>query len=158
MTLKRLELQTEIKLYHPYFGRKWKPVLLLTLSLYLVDTFIMMSVPQLLVVVLLISIVLFWKQIGSVKHPAMSCMVKLIQIISIMQILTAFFLSLPIVGDDWQAHNVILCRILGIVGTQDEKPYVIYARIHFCVVCFAAVSTEAFAVSSKIYDMQLKRM
>jgi len=34
----------------------------------------------------------------------------------------------------------------------------IYARIHFVIVCFAAVTTEAFAVSSKIHDMQIKRL
>ena len=41
----RLDMQTEIKLYHPYFGRKWRGILIMSLSLYIIDTFIMLSVP-----------------------------------------------------------------------------------------------------------------
>ena len=43
---------------------------------------------------------------------------------------------------------------MGLIGndSEDDKPFVVYARFHYVTVCFAVVFTEVFAVSIKIYE------
>ena len=79
------------------------------------------------------------------------------QAISVMQVLVAFFIQLPIVADTWKEENLKLARTLGLSGYEDEK-YNIYARFHYVAVCLAVVCTQVHAVSTRIYNKQLKRI
>lgn len=61
--LDRLIFQTSIKLYHPYFGSKHKAIFLIAYVMFLIDTFIMLTVIQLFVLSMLIVLLLFWDRI-----------------------------------------------------------------------------------------------
>lgn len=112
----RLKIQTEIKLYHPYFGKKHKSIFKITFAMFLIDTFILMSAAQLFVLSVLIVLMLFWGRIVNQRHPAQIVLLRIIQVSCIIQLLIAFFLQLPIVADDWQLSHQRLVQIIGIEG------------------------------------------
>lgn len=88
----RLKMQTKIKLYHPYFGQKHKAIFKITFAMFLADTFILMSALQLFVLLVLIVQMLFWRRIVCERHPAQIVLLRIIQVICIVQVLIAFFL------------------------------------------------------------------
>ena len=65
-------------MHHPYFGARYKLVFTITYVLYLIDAFIMMSVPQLFFIVLLITMMIFWEQIVVQKHIMLIVITRLI--------------------------------------------------------------------------------
>ena len=85
--------------------------------MFLIDTFILLSAIQLIVLSFLIVLMLFWDRIVNNRHPALIVILRLIQVLCIIQVLVAFFLQLPLVADSWQEDNKRLSRSLGIVGT-----------------------------------------
>ena len=88
----RLDYQTEIKLHHPYFGRKYMICFVIAYSLYLLDTFIMMAIPQLVIITLLIVLMILWKKLVVAQHRVLIVLLRFIQILTILQALTGFFL------------------------------------------------------------------
>jgi len=88
----RLDYQTEIKLHHPYFGRRWKVNLFLTLLLFLFDTFVMLSFPQLIIVVLLTVLMLFWHLLVAAKHKTILVVIRVVQTLTTLQIVAAFLI------------------------------------------------------------------
>ena len=68
MFINRLDYQTEIKLHHPYFGRKHKLVYIIAYLTFLVDAFVMIAVPQLVTILILIGVMLAWESIVNKRH------------------------------------------------------------------------------------------
>ena len=65
-------------MHHPYFGARYKLLFIITYILYMIDAFILMAIPQLLTIILLITLMLFWEQIVINKHVTLIIMVRLI--------------------------------------------------------------------------------
>ena len=156
----RLDYQTEIKLHHPYFGRKHMFCFTIAYSMYLLDTFIMLSVPQLIIISLLIVFMLFWRDLVVGRHKALFVILRFIQVLTILQALFAFFLQLPIVGDSWTKSHLRLVNSLGLMGCKEKQGFIaerfdVYSRFHRVALCLAVVSTEVYIVSSKVYERQL---
>ena len=152
-----MDYQTEIKLHHPYFGRKYMICFTIAYCLYLLDTFIMMAIPQLIVITSLIFLMLLWKKLVLSQHRMLIVLLRFIQILTIVQALSAFFVQLPIVADDWQKSNVRLVNSFGLMGYEDvddalNKDFETYARFHMVTLCLAIVSTEVYIVSQKTYQ------
>lgn len=125
--------------------------------LYLLDTFIMMAIPQLIVITSLIFLMLLWKKLVLSQHRMLIVLLRFIQILTIVQALSAFFVQLPIVADDWQKSNVRLVNSFGLMGYEDvddalNKDFETYARFHMVTLCLAIVSTEVYIVSQKTYQ------
>jgi hypothetical protein len=85
--------------------------------MFLIDTFILLSALQLIVLSVLIVLMLFWDRIVNNRDPTLIVILRMIQVLTTLQVLVAFFLQLPIVADTWQENNTRLIRILGIEGT-----------------------------------------
>ena len=52
--------------------------------MYLIDCFIMLSFPQLFIIMLLISIMFFWERIVTKRHWTQMTLMRLIQVLSII--------------------------------------------------------------------------
>ena len=79
-------------------------------------------------------------------------LLRFIQILTILQALTGFFLQLPIVADDWQKTHTRIINSFGLMGYEDvddanTNNFETYARFHMMTLCLAVVSTEVYIVS-----------
>lgn len=61
----------------------------------------MLTFPQLVVTILLITLMLFWYTIVAKRQTSLTVILRVIQAISVIQVLIAFFIGLPIVADTW---------------------------------------------------------
>lgn len=98
---RNMNMQTKIKLHHPIFGDKNMICFFISYGLYLLDAFVMMSVPQLLIITLLLVLMFFWNHIVVKRSVALYVLIRTIQVLSVLQLLFAFFIQLPIVADQW---------------------------------------------------------
>lgn len=81
--LARLEFQTEIKLHHPHFGRKWQFLLTTSLLVFLLDAFVLLSIPQLAVIVLMIFLMFTWKALVQARSKALLVIIRMMQVLLI---------------------------------------------------------------------------
>ena len=115
-----------------------------TYVFFLVDSFVIAAVPQLINLVLLVAILILWEKVKNHPRSSMLIILRVIQIITILELIVSFFVQLPLVADDFQEKHKRLLEVFGIFGVQSDAELIVYARIHFCTGSLAIVFTELY--------------
>ena len=94
-----------MKLLHPVFGKQHRTLFKILYILFLVDTFILQTAVQMIVLLVLLVILFLWDHITKTKSRVQSVLVRFLQALLGLQALVSFVVQMPGVLDSWQEKH-----------------------------------------------------
>ena len=135
---------------HPVFGRENEKLFVLAYVLYLIDTFIVQTFIQLGLIIILLLLMYAWGPIVKGGKRRRYVILRIIQIIGILQFLLTYASSLP-VSESWLSIKYPELLIASNeIGISEHIPVAVKLRSHLVILSLATFISETFFVAQNI--------
>lgn len=135
---------------HPIFGRENEKLFVLAYVLYLIDTFVVQTFIQLGLIIILLLLMYAWGPIVKGGKRRRYVILRIIQIIGILQFLLTYASSLP-VSENWLSIKYPELLITSNeIGISEHIPVAVKLRSHLVILSLATFISETFFVAQNI--------
>ena len=135
---------------HPIFGRENEKLFVLAYVLYLIDTFVVQTFIQLGLIIILLLLMYAWGPIVKGGKRRRYVILRIIQIIGILQFLLTYASSLP-VSESWLSIKYPELLITSNeIGISEHIPVAVKLRSHLVILSLATFISETFFVAQNI--------
>ena len=135
---------------HPVFGRENEKLFVLAYVLYLIDTFVVQTFIQLGLIIILLLLMYAWGPIVKGGKRRRYVILRIIQIIGILQFLLTYASSLP-VSESWLSIKYPELLITSNeIGISEHIPVAVKLRSHLVILSLATFISETFFVAQNI--------